>query len=99
MKPDLRVGDSIHVFEDPASENGRYVNTGHPIQTAKASNPNPRTPQNNNDWNAWYDFWKNPEHEGRKVGIELRAGANHIVLRVRNGEFASGGFFARLEPE
>ena len=50
-----------------------------------------------NDWNAWYDFWKNPKHEGRKVGIALRQGANRIVLRVRNGEFASGGFFARLE--
>ncbi|MDH3628045.1 MAG: hypothetical protein OEV00_07275 [Acidobacteriota bacterium] len=50
-----------------------------------------------NDWNAWHDFWKNPEHEGRKVGLELQPGANRIVFRVRNGQFASGGFFAKLE--
>ncbi len=52
-----------------------------------------------NDWNAWYDFWKNPEHAGRKVPVELKSGANQIVLRVRNGQFASGGFFLRLESD
>jgi hypothetical protein len=50
-----------------------------------------------NDWNTWFDFWKNPEHAGRKVPIQLKSGTNQIVLRVRNGQFASGGFFARLE--
>jgi hypothetical protein len=50
-----------------------------------------------NDWNAWFDFWKNPEHAGRKVLIQLKFGSNQIVLRVRNGQFASGGFFARIE--
>lgn len=50
-----------------------------------------------NDWNAWYDFWKNPKHTGRRVGYSLRAGANQVVVRVRNGQFASGGFFAHLE--
>ncbi len=50
-----------------------------------------------NDWNAWFDFWKNPQHAGRKATFTLRRGANQIVIRVRNGEFASGGFFARLE--
>ncbi len=50
-----------------------------------------------NDWNAWYDFWENPEHEGRKVDLELKKGINEILIRVRNGQFASGGFFARLE--
>ena len=49
------------------------------------------------DWNAWHDFWKNPEHEAARVPIKLRAGKNEILLRVRNGQFASGGFFARLE--
>ena len=24
-----------------------------------------------NDWNAWYDFWKNPSHAGRKLTIQL----------------------------
>ena len=51
-----------------------------------------------NDWNAWFDFWKNPDHAGRKIEIPLKAGQNQIVLRVRNGQYASGGFFARLEP-
>ena len=50
-----------------------------------------------NDWNAWHDFWSNDEHAGRRVPIRLRQGANEILLRSRNGYFASGGFFARLE--
>lgn len=50
-----------------------------------------------NDWNAWFDFWKNSEHAGRKVPINLKSGSNQIVLRVRNGQFASGGFFARMD--
>ena len=49
------------------------------------------------DWNAWHDFWKNPAREGRKRPIRLRKGDNSLVFRVRNGQFASGGFFARLE--
>jgi hypothetical protein len=50
-----------------------------------------------NDWNVWFDFWHNPEHQGRKVRLKLKAGENHLVIRVRNGQFASGGFFAQLE--
>lgn len=50
-----------------------------------------------NDWNAWFDFWKNPKHAGSKITLRLKAGVNQIVLRVRNGQFASGGFFARVE--
>ncbi len=50
-----------------------------------------------NDWNAWYDFWKNPKHAGRKVPIDLEPGLNQILIKVRNGQFASGGFFAYLE--
>ena len=50
-----------------------------------------------NDWNAWYDFWKNPEHVGRRIPIELKSGENQILIRTRNGQYASGGFFARLE--
>jgi len=49
------------------------------------------------DWNAWWDFWKNPEHEGRSTSIDLAAGVNQLVFRVRNGQFASGGFFARID--
>lgn len=50
-----------------------------------------------NDWNAWYDFWENPKHEGRRVKLHLAKGKNHLVIRVRNGQFASGGFFVHLE--
>lgn len=50
-----------------------------------------------NDWNAWYDYWQNPEHEGRRIQLELDKGTNHVVFRSYNGQFASGGFFARWE--
>ncbi|UII75155.1 DUF1080 domain-containing protein [Flagellimonas sp. HMM57] len=50
-----------------------------------------------NDWNAWYDFWKNPQHKGRKKKISLKKGKNQLVIKVRNGQFASGGFFAYME--
>ncbi len=46
---------------------------------------------------AWYDFWRNDQHEGARVPIELVTGKNDIVLRVRGGVYASGGFFARVE--
>jgi hypothetical protein len=50
-----------------------------------------------NDWNAWYDFWKNPQHRGRQKKISLKKGKNQLVVRVRNGQFASGGFFVYME--
>ena len=50
-----------------------------------------------NDWNAWHDFWKNPEHAGRQITLDLKEGKNQLVIKVRNGQFASGGFFVRLE--
>lgn len=46
---------------------------------------------------AWPDFWRNPDHRGIRVGVDLVGGANDIVLRVRGGVYASGGFFARVE--
>jgi hypothetical protein len=49
------------------------------------------------DGNAWFDFWKNPEHGGRKVPIRLKPGKNQVIIRVRNGQYASGGFFLHLE--
>lgn len=48
------------------------------------------------DWNAWWDFDSNPEHAAARERIRLREGRNQILLRVRNGQFASGGFFAAL---
>ena len=49
------------------------------------------------DWNAWYDYGENPEHEGRRIPVALDSGTNHVVIRSYNGQFASGGFFARWE--
>jgi|GEM_PF-1601723 len=51
------------------------------------------------DWNAWFDFWRNDAHAGAEVEIQLEPGDNRIVLRSRNGQFASGGFFARLKTD
>jgi hypothetical protein len=48
---------------------------------------------------AWFDFWKNSEHKGKRIPIPVRKGENQIVLRARGGVYASGGFFARLESE
>jgi hypothetical protein len=45
---------------------------------------------------AWYDFSTNAAHQGRRAPVTLRAGANVVVIRVRGGVYASGGFFARL---
>jgi hypothetical protein len=50
-----------------------------------------------NDLFAWYDFWKNPEHTGSRIPVKLNSGENQIVIRVRNGQYASNGFFLRLE--
>ena len=47
---------------------------------------------------AWYDFWETKAHAGYSYRIDLDEGENHIVIRVRGGVYASGGFFARLEP-
>jgi hypothetical protein len=46
---------------------------------------------------AWFDAGVNPKHPARRVPLSLRAGRNDIVIRVRGGVYASGGFFARLE--
>ena len=46
---------------------------------------------------AWFDFASNPAHNGQRIPIDLKAGANAIVLRTRGGVYASGGFFATLE--
>jgi hypothetical protein len=46
---------------------------------------------------AWWDFWKNPDHAGYPVHLELEAGTNRVLIRTRGGVYASGGFFARLE--
>ena len=46
---------------------------------------------------AWYDFWYNADHEGWDISIDVRAGRNEIVVRAQGGQYATGGFFARVE--
>jgi hypothetical protein len=46
---------------------------------------------------AWFDFWSDPKHKGQQIPVTLKQGSNEIVIRVRGGVYASGGFFARLE--
>jgi hypothetical protein len=46
---------------------------------------------------AWPDFWYNQAHSGKKIRIDLRKGENTIVIRVRGGVYATGGFFVRNE--
>ena len=46
---------------------------------------------------AWYDFWRNPEHDGQHIPVQLVTGRNEIILRVRGGAYASGGFYAWIE--
>jgi hypothetical protein len=45
---------------------------------------------------AWFDAGDNASHPARRVPLSLRAGDNDIVIRVRGGVYASGGFYARL---
>jgi len=47
---------------------------------------------------AWFDAGLHPSHPARRVPLSLQPGPNDIVIRVRGGVYASGGFFARLEP-
>jgi hypothetical protein len=46
---------------------------------------------------AWFDFATNPQHRGQRIPVDLQSGPNDIVIRVRGGVYATGGFFARLE--
>ncbi len=46
---------------------------------------------------AWADYWSNPAHKGDEMPLALKAGENRIVIRVRGGSYAAGGFYARVE--
>jgi hypothetical protein len=45
---------------------------------------------------AWFDFHRAPPHAGTSIPVALSAGENDVVIRVRGGVYASGGFFARV---
>jgi hypothetical protein len=44
---------------------------------------------------AWHDVGHNADHPPTDW-IDLEPGVHHVLLRVRGGTYASGGFFARL---
>jgi hypothetical protein len=46
---------------------------------------------------AWFDGATNPKHAGQRIPLDLRSGVNELVLRVRGGSYATGGFFGRIE--
>jgi hypothetical protein len=48
---------------------------------------------------AWYDFWKNPDHDGVSGTIELKPGKNALMIQVRGGKYAGGGFFVYIGRE
>ena len=45
---------------------------------------------------AWFDFLRNPERKPLSIPLELTPGTNELVMRVRGGVYASGGFFASV---
>lgn len=45
---------------------------------------------------AWSDAGSNPDHAPVRTRVTLRAGANHILVRVVGGTYATGGFFLRI---
>jgi len=48
---------------------------------------------------AWHDFWKNPDHKGASKRIQLKPGENSLLIRVRGGKYAGGGFYAHIGRE
>jgi hypothetical protein len=44
---------------------------------------------------AWHDFGRNPDHRPT-AAVALSTGINRVLVRVRGGVYASGGFFARM---
>ena len=49
---------------------------------------------------AWYDFIENPDHPATKyAGLPLVEGKNVVVIRIRGGTYAAGGFYATVVRE
>ncbi len=45
---------------------------------------------------AWFDFGRNPEHPHTNGSVPLSHGNNDVVIRVRGGQYATGGLYARV---
>jgi hypothetical protein len=48
---------------------------------------------------AWHDFGRNPDHPRTNGYSLLGPGTHRLLVRVRGGQYATGGFFARLVAE
>ncbi len=49
---------------------------------------------------AWHDFGLNPDHPPSPyTSLALDPGTNHVLIRIRGGRYASGGFFAAVRSE
>ncbi len=48
---------------------------------------------------AWHDFGKSPKHPPEYAYIRLAPDVNQVLVRVRGGQYATGGFFARVVRE
>ncbi len=48
---------------------------------------------------AWHDFGNSPKHPKEYASIPLSVGSNNVLVRVRGGQYATGGFFARVLRE
>ena len=47
---------------------------------------------------AWHDFEVNPDHPQTPYSsLPLVEGTNHVLIRIRGGRYASGGFFAAVD--
>ncbi len=46
---------------------------------------------------AWYDFRTNPEHNSGASTHQIPKGKSELIIRVRGGEYAGGGFFIYVE--
>jgi hypothetical protein len=47
---------------------------------------------------AWHDFGVNPDHPSSPyASLPLAEGINHVLIRIRGGRYASGGFFAAVK--
>ncbi len=47
---------------------------------------------------AWYDFGENPDHPPSPyTALPLEPGVNHVLIRVRGGTYATGGFYAAVK--
>ena len=50
-----------------------------------------------NQMYVWYDFFRNPDHSGNEIKVELKKGINKILLLVEGGHYGGDGFYTFLK--